>query len=91
MYDLLIKDAEIHDGGGGAPVRGNLWVADGRVAGLGSEAPAASASVTRTMRFNSSCVILMRPHSAVPFVRMRRILKLIYVFSLSTLSSSVLT
>ena len=41
MYDLLIKDAEIHDGGGGAPVRGNLWVADGRVAGLGSEAPAA--------------------------------------------------
>ncbi len=41
MYDLLIKDAEIYDGTGGDPVKGNLWIENGRVAGVGADAPAA--------------------------------------------------
>ncbi|MBV8189862.1 MAG: amidohydrolase family protein, partial [Alphaproteobacteria bacterium] len=35
MFDLLVKDAEIIDGSGGAPVRGELAVKDGRIAGIG--------------------------------------------------------
>jgi len=41
MFDLLIKDAEIHAGLGSAPVRANLWTENGRVAGIGTEAPEA--------------------------------------------------
>ena len=45
MFDLLIKNAEIYDGTGGDPVRGNLWIEDGKVAGMGSDAPAARETV----------------------------------------------
>lgn len=37
MFDLVIKDAEIHDGAGSAPVRGNLGVTGGRIAAIGSK------------------------------------------------------
>ena len=45
MFDLLIKNAEIYDGTGGDPVRGNIWIEDGKVAGMGSDAPAARETV----------------------------------------------
>jgi N-acyl-D-aspartate/D-glutamate deacylase len=35
MFDLVIKDAEIFDGSGAAPVRGELGVSDGRIAAIG--------------------------------------------------------
>ncbi len=31
MFDLVIKDAEIHDGAGNAPVHGDLGVTNGRI------------------------------------------------------------
>src|SRR4029077_11030350 len=31
MFDLVIKDAEIHDGAGNAPVRGDLGVTNGKI------------------------------------------------------------
>src|ERR671919_511561 len=37
MFDLVIKDAEIHDGAGSAPVRGDLGVTAGRIAAIGSK------------------------------------------------------
>jgi N-acyl-D-aspartate/D-glutamate deacylase len=36
-FDLVIKDAEIHDGAGGAPVRGDVGVAGGRIAAVGGK------------------------------------------------------
>ncbi len=45
MYDLIIRNAEIHDGLGSAPVHGNLWIQDGKVAGIGREAPEARREV----------------------------------------------
>jgi N-acyl-D-aspartate/D-glutamate deacylase len=41
MHDLLIKNATIYDGLGGAPVQGNLAVSDGRIAAVGKDAGAA--------------------------------------------------
>ena len=41
MHDLLIRDAEIHDGTGGPPVRGHLWTRGGRIAGIGASPPRA--------------------------------------------------
>ena len=34
MFDLVIKDAEIHDGAGSAPVRGDLGVTGGKIAAV---------------------------------------------------------
>ena len=34
MYDLLIKNAKIYDGTGADLMEGNIWVEDGKVAGL---------------------------------------------------------
>ena len=31
MFDLVIKDAEIYDGAGNAPVRGDLGVTNGKI------------------------------------------------------------
>ena len=31
MYDLVIKDAEIYDGAGNAPIRGDLGVTAGKI------------------------------------------------------------
>ncbi len=45
MFDLIIRDAEIHDGNGAEPVHGNLWIQDGKVAGVGTEAPEARREV----------------------------------------------
>ena len=39
MFDLLIKNADIYDGNGSDPVKGNIWVEAGEVAGIGSDAP----------------------------------------------------
>lgn len=36
-YDLIIRDALIHDGSGGEPIPGDLAVRDGRIAGLGRD------------------------------------------------------
>jgi len=41
MFDLVIKDAEIHDGAGSAPMQGDLGVTDGRIAAIGSKLGAA--------------------------------------------------
>ena len=35
MFDLVIKDAEIHDGSGAKPVHGDLGVRDGKIAAIG--------------------------------------------------------
>jgi N-acyl-D-aspartate/D-glutamate deacylase len=35
MFDLVIRDAEIHDGAGSAPVNGDLGVTNGRIAAVG--------------------------------------------------------
>ena len=36
-FDLVIKDAEIYDGTGGAPIRGDLGVTDGKIAAVGGK------------------------------------------------------
>jgi N-acyl-D-amino-acid deacylase len=36
MHDLIIRDAEIFDGTGGAPVRGDIAVDDGKIAAVGT-------------------------------------------------------
>ena len=45
MFDLLIKNADIYDGNGSDPVKGNIWVEAGIVAGMGSDAPTARETV----------------------------------------------
>lgn len=41
MFDLLIKNAEIYDGTGDEPIQGNLWIENGKVAGVGNDSPQA--------------------------------------------------
>jgi len=45
MFDLVIKDAEIFDGAGSAPVRGDLGVTAGRIAAVGGTLGAAKETV----------------------------------------------
>jgi N-acyl-D-aspartate/D-glutamate deacylase len=45
MFDLVIKDAEIHDGAGSAPVHGDLGVTGGRIAAVGGKLGAAKETV----------------------------------------------
>src|ERR1044072_4351291 len=45
MFDLVIKDAEIHDGAGSAPVRGDLGVTGGEIAAAGGEHGTAQGTV----------------------------------------------
>src|SRR5215218_9362146 len=45
MFDLVIKDAEIHDGAGSAPVRGDLGMTAGRIAAIGSKLGTAKETV----------------------------------------------
>ena len=45
MFDLVIKDAEIHDGAGSAPVRGDLGVTGGKIAAIGGKLGAAKETV----------------------------------------------
>ncbi|WP_332763778.1 N-acyl-D-amino-acid deacylase family protein [Phenylobacterium sp.] len=44
-YDLLIRDAEIYDGSGGAPFRGEVAVTGDRIAYVGPRAPGAGKAV----------------------------------------------
>ena len=41
MFDLVIKDAEIFDGAGSAPVRGDLGVTAGKITAVGGKLGAA--------------------------------------------------
>ena len=45
MFDLVIKDAEIFDGSGATPVRGDLGVTGGRIAEIGAKLGAAKETV----------------------------------------------
>ena len=45
MFDLVIKDAEIFDGAGNAPVRGDLGVTGGKIAAIGGKLGAARETV----------------------------------------------
>ena len=45
MFDLVIKDAEIHDGAGSQPVHADLGVTDGKIAAIGSRLGAAKETV----------------------------------------------
>src|SRR4029453_5614801 len=45
MFDLVIKDAEIHDGDGSAPVRGDLGVTGGKIAPVGGKLGTAKETV----------------------------------------------
>src|SRR5258708_36098599 len=45
MFDLVIKDAEIHDGAGNAPQRGDLGVMAGKIAAVGGKLGAAKETV----------------------------------------------
>ena len=45
MFDLVIKDAEIFDGSGAKPVRGDLGVRDGKIAEMGKGLGAAKETV----------------------------------------------
>ncbi len=45
MFDLIIKDAEIHDGAGSAPVHGDLGVTNGKIAAIGGKLGAAKETV----------------------------------------------
>ena len=45
MFDLVIKDAEIHDGAGSAPVRGDLGVTGGKITAVGGKLGAAKETV----------------------------------------------
>ncbi len=45
MFDLVIKDAEIHDGSGAKAVHGDLGVKDGRIAAIGPKLGAAKETV----------------------------------------------
>ena len=45
MFDLVIKDAEIFDGSGATPVRGDLGVTGGKIAAIGRKLGAAKETV----------------------------------------------
>ena len=45
MFDLVIKDAEIFDGDGNAPVRGDVGVTAGKITEVGSKLGAAKKTV----------------------------------------------
>ncbi|HJQ60688.1 MAG TPA: amidohydrolase family protein [Vineibacter sp.] len=45
MFDLVIRDAEIFDGSGAKPVRGDLGVTDGRIVAIGPKLGAAKETV----------------------------------------------
>ncbi|MBR2819589.1 MAG: amidohydrolase family protein [Reyranella sp.] len=45
MFDLVIKDAEIHDGSGARPMKGDLGVSDGRITAIGPKLGAAKETV----------------------------------------------
>lgn len=45
MFDVVIKDAQIFDGTGGAPIRGDLGVTGGRIAAVGGKLGAAKETV----------------------------------------------
>ena len=45
MFDLVIKDAESHDGSGAQPLKGDLGVKDGRIAAIGPKLGAAKETV----------------------------------------------
>src|SRR3954469_12621977 len=45
MFDLVIRDAEIFDGTGAPPMRGDLAVSGGRIAGIGPKLGAAKQTV----------------------------------------------
>ena len=45
MFDLVIKDAEIFDGAGNAPVRGDLGVTNGKIEAVGGKLGAAKETV----------------------------------------------
>jgi N-acyl-D-amino-acid deacylase len=45
MFDLVIRDAEIFDGSGGAPVHGDLGVSAGKIAAVGGRLGAAKETV----------------------------------------------
>src|SRR6185503_3803017 len=45
MFDLVIKDAEIYDGSGAKPVRGDLGVSGGKIAEIGGKLGAAKETV----------------------------------------------
>src|SRR5476649_457865 len=45
MFDLVIRDAEIFDGSGSAPVRGDLGVTNGRIEAIGGKLGAAKETV----------------------------------------------
>src|SRR6478736_309561 len=45
MFDLVIKDAEIFDGSGNAPVRGDLGVTNGKIEAVGGKLGAAKETV----------------------------------------------
>ena len=45
MFDLVIKDAEIFDGSGAKPMRGDLGVTGGRIAEMGPKLGAARETV----------------------------------------------
>ncbi|HEY9235031.1 MULTISPECIES: N-acyl-D-amino-acid deacylase family protein [Phenylobacterium] len=44
-YDLLIRNAEIYDGSGGAPFKGEVAIKEDRIAYVGAKAPETAASV----------------------------------------------
>ncbi len=48
MFDLVIKDAEIFDGAGSAPVRGDLGVTAGKIAAVGGKLGAEGLEVLAT-------------------------------------------
>ena len=45
MFDLVIKDAEIYDGAGNAPIRGDLGVTAGKITAVGGGLGAAKETV----------------------------------------------
>lgn len=45
MYDLVIRDATIHDGAGSAPVHGDLAVSDGKIAAVGGKLGASKRTI----------------------------------------------
>ena len=45
MFDLVIKDAEIHDGAGSAPVHGDLGVTAGKITAIGGKLGTAKETV----------------------------------------------
>jgi N-acyl-D-amino-acid deacylase len=67
-YDLLITNAQIVDGSGGAPVKGSIAIAAGKVAAVGEVTGTATRTIDAKGRTVSPGFIDLHSHSDMPLI-----------------------